>query len=467
MYQSLARSCVPRTRRTLALALSLGLALVASGSTAAAAKKGHEGSGCDPARPAVAHYAGGVVAPGKRANPPIPCEAFVGTTSEAAIGRGDAARALVFYAPLLENTSPPPQNTLQGPEWVVRSRDLGASWTTLDSGARDRRPRASVDEHRPGTSRIWFVTTLPQLCGARVVTGATTTGHLAHRPVRPLPLTGRREAARGTAAAGGREAGRLPARRLLLRQQHRHRSQQPVVLQVARRRPHVQLHRRLSRSPPAAGLRRSAIRRGRAWWGTTGALLPDHLCGALGVAISRDEGADLAVPADRSAPGWRTSTRPARAVDRHGDLYFAYRGPGALPYLTISTDHGASWRPPMMVAAPGVSAVRRVAVAVRKRGEVALAYLGTTDGAHFNGYITESRNVLRRRPRFWSASVNDPAHPLVNAADSETFGDRFFYGTAAIAPDGTAWAGFHCAKTSACPGPRIGVVGRLARSSRG
>ena len=87
--------------------------------------------------------------------------------------------------------------------------------------------------------------------------------------------------------------------------------------------------------------------------------------------------------------------------------------------------------------------------------------LGTTDGAHSNGYITESRDVLTEHPRFWSASVNDPGEPLVNAADSETFGDRFFFGTDTMASDGTVWAGFHCAKTDACPGRRVGVVGRL------
>ncbi len=115
-----------------------------------------------------------------------------------------------------------------------------------------------------------------------------------------------------------------------------------------------------------------------------------------------------------------------------------------------------------MVAAPGVRVVRRVAVAVRGH-TVGLAYAGTTDGAHFNGYITESRNALARRPRFWSASINPPSAPLLNAADSETFGDRFFYGTDTIGSHGTAWAGFHCAKTSACPGKRVGVVGRLTK----
>ena len=192
---------------------------------------------------------------------------------------------------------------------------------------------------------------------------------------------------------------------------------------------------------------------------------PTELCGALGVAISHDEGASW-----RFRPivgsGLEDIYTSGTAADAHGNLYFAWRGPGDLPYLSTSTDHGATWNPPLMVAPPGVRTVRRVAVAVRKRGEVALSYLGTTDGAHFNGFITESHNVFRGRPRFWSASVNDPAEPLVNAADTETFGDRFFYGTDTIAPDGTVWAGFHCAKTSACPGQRIGVVGRLTKRLR-
>ncbi|MGA8804504.1 MAG: hypothetical protein WB866_07430, partial [Solirubrobacterales bacterium] len=91
--------------------------------------------------------------------------AFVGTTSEAA-SVGVTRSGSLFYAPLLENTSPPPQNTLQGPEWVVRSRDLGATWTKLDSGGPTTGglvpPWMSIDPH---TSRIWFATTLPNLCG--------------------------------------------------------------------------------------------------------------------------------------------------------------------------------------------------------------------------------------------------------------------------------------------------------------
>jgi hypothetical protein len=195
--------------------------------------------------------------------------------------------------------------------------------------------------------------------------------------------------------------------------------------------------------------------------GSDGVLyFPTVLCGTLGVAISADEGATWRFRPN-VASGLEDVYTTGTAADRHGNLYFAYRGPGSLPYLTTSTDHGRSWSRPTMVAAPGIRSVRRVAVAVRRPGEVGLAYAGTTDGAHFNGYIGATRNALSRRPRFWSASVNDPAAPLIDGADSETFGDRFFYGGAAIGPDGTVWAGFHCARTPSCPGRRIGVVGRL------
>jgi hypothetical protein len=451
MYQSLARVC---------LALSLVLALAASTAPSAVAKKGPEGPGCDPSRPAVAHYAGGVPAPGKRASAPVPCMAFVGTTSEAG-SVGISRSGSVFYAPLLENTSPPPTNTLQGPEFVVRSRDLGASWTPLNTESPATGglvpPWMSID---PDTSRIWFVRTLPQLCGARV-DWSDDDGDTWHtNPSVPCPSQGGEKLLEGPAPPGGARPVNYPH----------------VVYYCANNidiaPSNLWCYKSLDGGPtfsfvgsfpdpalPPGCDERHPSRPGVA--GPDGLLyFPTTLCGALGVAISHDEGASWQFRPIVGS-GLEDIYTSGTTVDSRGNLYFAWRGPGDLPYLSTSTDHGASWNPPLMVAPPGVRAVRRVAVAVRKRGEVALSYLGTTDGAHFNGYITESHNVFTGRPRFWSASVNDPAEPLVNAADSETFGDRFFYGTDAIAPDGTVWAGFHCAKTSACPGQRIGVVGRL------
>jgi len=387
---------------------------------------------------------------------------FVGTTSEAA-SVGLTRSGEVLYAPLLENTSPPPQNTLQGPEWVVRSADLGQSWAKLDSGGPTTAglvpPWMSVDSD---THRIWFVTTLPSLCGARISWSDDDGETWQTNPSVGCPAQGGEKLLEGPAPAAGTAPTGYPH----------------VVYYCANAvdvaPSKLWCYRSLDggasfsfaggfpdQTPPVGCSERHPSRPGVV--GPDGVLyFPTTICGALGLAVSRDEGATWQFSTIVDS-GFEDIYTGGTAVDKHGDLYFAWIGPGMLPYLSISTDRGASWRAPLMVAPPGVRAVRRVAVAVRKRGQVALAYPGTTDGAHFNGYITESRNVLARRPRFWSASVNDPADPLINAADSETFGDRLFYGTATIAPDGTAFAGFHCAKTSACPGQRIGVVGRLTR----
>src|SRR5205823_10504692 len=78
---------------------------------------------------------------------------------------------------------------------------------------------------------------------------------------------------------------------------------------------------------------------------------PTILCGALGVAISRDEGTTWRF---RSivASGLQDIYTAGTALDAQGNLYMAFIGPGTLPYLTTSRDHGASWSTPVMVAAP-------------------------------------------------------------------------------------------------------------------
>jgi hypothetical protein len=455
-------SVVSHTVRTTALALTMALAVATPAASSAVAKKRpREGPGCDPGRPAVAHYSGGVLTrPKSPARAPVPCATFVGQTSESA-AVGVTRWGSLLYAPLLENSSPPPTNTLQGPEFVVRSRDLGATWTKLDSGGPTTGglvpPWMGVDAH---TSRIWFATTLPSLCGARISWSDDDGNHWQTNPSVGCPAQGGEKLLEGPPPAGGvKPVG------------YRH-----VVYYCANATDvaasNLWCYKSLDGgasfsfvggfpdpTPPAGCNERHPSRPGVV--GPGGVLyFPTVLCGALGVAISHDEGAtwQFRPIVDSGLQDIYTSST---ATDARGNLYFAWRGPGALPYLTASTDRGAHWSAPTMVAAPGMQAVRRLAIAARKRGQVALAYLGTTDGSHFNGYITESRHVLARRPRFWSAAVNDPAEPLVNAADSETFGDRFFFGTDTIDSHGTVWAGFQCAKTSVCPGRRIGVVGRL------
>jgi hypothetical protein len=438
--------------------LAAGLLVLAPPAAADAAPPQGRDNACDRARPAVAHYRGAVRIPSRRRSAPIPCEAFVGPTSEAA-PVGVTRRGSVFYAPLLENTSPPPQNTLKGPEWVVRSRNLGKSWTKLDSGGPRTAglvpPWMSVD---PSTSRIWFTTTLPALCGAQV-SWSDDDGRRWHTGTNvPCPSQGGQKLLEGPPPPSG------PKPKRYAHVVYYCGNTQDIAAS------NLWCYKSLDGGrtfkftgafpdppQPAGCSERHPSRPGVV--GSDGSLyFPTILCGALGVAISRDEGRTWRFRPITS--GLQDIYTTGTAAGRHGDLYFAYRGPKGLPYLTTSTDHGKTWSRPAMVAAPGVRAVRRVAVAVRGH-TVGLAYAGTTDGTGFNGYITASRNALARRPRFWSASINPPSAPLLDAADSETYGDRFFYGGAAVGPDGTVWAGFHCARTSACPSRRVGVVGRL------
>jgi hypothetical protein len=191
------------------------------------------------------------------------------------------------------------------------------------------------------------------------------------------------------------------------------------------------------------------------------------LCGSLGVAVSSDEGASW-----HNIPTGITGVTDnmyvaSIASDFDGNLYIAYLGANGLPQLTISRDHGESWSSPITVSAPRLTKSLRVAITAGRGGEIALAYLGSSDGQNYSGYITESLEVLARRPVFWSASVNDPASPLAYGSNPTTFGNRLLYATDVLTPSGSVWAGFHCAETTSCPGERVGIVGSLAwRDSR-
>ena len=380
----------------------------------------------------------------------------------------------LFYAPLLENTSPPPQNTLQGPEWVVRSRDLGATWTKLGSGGPTTGGLVPpwMKHSHPDTSRIWFATTLPNLCGARISWSDDDGDQWQTNPSVGCPAQGgEKRPPEGPPPPLRTKPGRLSARRLLLRKHDRHRS--PATCGATGRSMAVgsfSFTGSFSRSHPAAGLHGESPLPTRPSPVPTGcSTFRPKLCGALGVAISHDEGASLAIPPNRRLPaGSRTSTPSGTAADSYGNLYFAWRGPGDLPYLSTSTDHGATWNPPLMVAPPGVRAVRRVAVAVRKRGEVALLVSGNHRRRPLQRLHHRESQRLHGAPplldrlgeRPCRAAGQRPRTPRRSATASSMAPTRL----RRMAPSGPA---FHCAKTSACPGQRIGVVGRLTPGNGG
>jgi hypothetical protein len=211
---------------------------------------------------------------------------------------------------------------------------------------------------------------------------------------------------------------------------------------------------------------------------------PVFQCGDLSVAVSRDEGTtwQLVHVAESNVQDLYTTSV---AADAAGNVYLAWiqAAPGShsapagggpnpateaidgfgIPELSISRDDGAHWSAPVAVGPPGVLDAQMVAVAARGVGNVAISYLANTDrGPLLDGWLSETSDALAAHPVWWGAPLNDPSTPLIDARDSTGFGNRLFFNTASFAPDREPWAGFHCAFTSACPGERIGVVGRLA-----
>ena len=292
MYQNPARTCASRTRRVGVLALSVALALVGSAASSALAKKGPQGSACDPARPAVAHYSGGVPAPGKRASAPVPCMSFVGTTSEAG-SVGVTRSGSLFYAPLLrEHISAAPEHAAG----AGVGRPLPGSGCELDE-ARLRRPDhgrsgAALDEHRPA-----YVPDLVRHHAAESLRRTDLVERrrwrpLADQPVGRLPRSGRGEAAGGSAASPpdrARSAIRTSSTTAQTRSTSLRatsgatgRSMAVATFNFIGAFPIRRCRRAARRTPVAA--RASPVP-------TECSTSRPTLCGALGVAISRDEGA--------------------------------------------------------------------------------------------------------------------------------------------------------------------------------
>jgi hypothetical protein len=212
--------------------------------------------------------------------------------------------------------------------------------------------------------------------------------------------------------------------------------------------------------------------------------------GPLYLASSRDEGNtwDYQFVVNTSYEETEGMLVSSLAVDQAGNLYISWVNAQNNPLLIVGK--GSRWGSTLNIAQPGVTYVNRVAVAVNKPGHIAIAYVGSTGGISgtFNGYIAESNDALGNDPTFLGAPVNDPSNPLMSSAyaDAGTVDEgRIWLLTAAFGPDGTPWAGFHCANMTngattgtptsitcpngAAPPPAplaLGVVGRLASHSR-
>jgi hypothetical protein len=228
--------------------------------------------------------------------------------------------------------------------------------------------------------------------------------------------------------------------------------------------------------------------------------LPRGWCGQPYVAVSEDEGvswqkvqvSDIGMAV---GPGQEEHEMNA-AVDADGNVYVTWIARNRLPHLSISRDKGKTWSKPMMVAPPGVNEAFYAGVDVGAPGRVAINYYGTTNGpggpfcvkttgpdacetadggsgpaseayekATWNGYLTMSVNVLDAQPTFMSATVNDPADPLIRTTcGPNRCGQTHDFFDVVVAADGTPYASYIDACSAEPEDPcalGVGIVGRL------
>jgi hypothetical protein len=453
-------------------------------------------AGCDPSRRAVAFRPGGALVTPQPPGGPIPCAVDAGPGTESAtvgvLPTGGRAGTVVT-APRLSPDHPPAPLTLLGPALVSASAGGNGRWRTTQPGDSAHvlfvPPWLSVD---PTTSRIWFASVLPTLCGTKLSWSDDGGRRWQTNPAFGCPGMGSLRVLEGPAPAGGARPVGYPH----------------VVYVCANATDLAESTVWCQRSldggrsftfvgsfpdppkDPGCATRHTARPGTVTPDGTL--VFPVYACGQVSVAVSRDEGTtwqwhkvatgdirDLyitSVDADTAGNlylAWLQGPPPPGIDDESSPLRTdAVQGSG-LPVLSVSRDGGTRWSAPRVVSPPGVTVAQRIAVTARKPGEVAVSYLGSTDaGATFNGYLTTSSTMLSRQPLLWGAPVNDPATPLMAGTGSGTgtgvgtFGDRLFFISNTIGPDGTPWSAFHCVRVASCSSSRSLVVGRLAEGSR-
>jgi hypothetical protein len=151
------------------------------------------------------------------------------------------------------------------------------------------------------------------------------------------------------------------------------------------------------------------------------------------VAISDDAGDtwELVLVADVETHGYGMLSL---GLDADENLFAGWvDATDRLPYLSVSRDRGRSWRAPQMVAAPGVTEAALPSLVAGAPGQVALTYYGSDNSpgppfppparslvataspdwaeVTWNVYVTETFEGLGHHPLYWSATLNDPAHP--------------------------------------------------------
>ena len=211
--------------------------------------------------------------------------------------------------------------------------------------------------------------------------------------------------------------------------------------------------------------------------------LPRGFCGQPFLAISRDEGATWTrvQVADKPlgfqiAGGNKVYNHEATvAVDAVGNVFYTWAAEDRLPYMAISRDGGKTFGPPRMMGAPGVKEAWNPTIELGPDGRLAFTYVGSTnspgppfkgdyEGVTFNGYMAVTDDALAEQPTFYTATVNDPADPLIKGlCEPVRCGQQFDFNDVVLDRAGTAYASLIDACTAEKCEDFLGrlIVGRL------
>ena len=222
-------------------------------------------------------------------------------------------------------------------------------------------------------------------------------------------------------------------------------------------------------NPECSGLNGHGVSDSRGW-----IYIPYTGCGNTPtIALSKDEGSTWT--SIRPAPSSQVNGGdPSLAIDGKDNLYFLWNDQSRKPVLSTSVNGGKTWTKPIDVAAPGVARTNLATLTVGAPGKVAIAYYGTTDASgsrsFWNGYLASGVDVLGKKPVFFSASVNDPAHPLkYGDCGPGRCGRVLDFIDVEIAPDGQPWAVYVDACGTTCEKTKVesiednaGLLGTLS-----
>lgn len=459
-------------------------------------------SACDAGRPALVHRPGGAPADPGDLPVPIPCFAPTGFDSwEPTIGIHPRTGE-VFFATSYVGQDPPDIDPTELGRGVARSSDQGATWQLL-------RPHlAGVPTHPtsedpflyvdPATGRVFLDDLLTLNCATlsysddrgeswdHTVSGCTQTDHqtlFAGPPAAGLalgqPLDYPNVVYRCSINAG------LGAPFSLATTCNR--SLDGGRTWVPTGEPPYYADPSASGHQSIPGLCDGGV--GHGVVGPDGTVyLPKGWCRRPFLAMSHDEGltwervqvSDLGTPI--TADGG-VDHEANVAVDRDGNLYYAWVAQDRMPYLTVSTDGGRTWSDEVPLAPPGLKEASLSQLAVGAPGRAVVTYMGSPDspGAPFaevencfagvdefvqcvlppqnpgyenttwNGYMTILVDALDPQPLLMTATVNDPADPLARGTCGpircEDVGDFL---DVQVGPDGTPWGAFVDACQGAC-----------------